>query len=96
MKPAVSEGPSVVPSNVKQLPTLHDFINKRDYLGALALLEVRFCFHGECIFYNGTLILFEFLHLYSYFHSKYIGYNSHTHSSTIWFIKLFLYRFILL
>ncbi|KAK7601824.1 hypothetical protein V9T40_009265 [Parthenolecanium corni] len=39
MKPAVSEGPSVVPSNVKQLPTLHDFINKRDYLGALALLE---------------------------------------------------------
>lgn len=50
MKPAVSEGPTIVPSNIKQIPTLHDFINKRDYLGALALLEVGFRLHSECVF----------------------------------------------
>ncbi|XKL67233.1 hypothetical protein PGB90_010653 [Kerria lacca] len=39
IKPAVNERLSFNSSNTKQLPTLFDFIDKRDYSGALALLE---------------------------------------------------------
>lgn len=40
MKPAVSDSQTPGSQNVKQLPTLSEYIDKRDYTGALTLLEV--------------------------------------------------------
>lgn len=39
MKPAVSDSQTPGSQNVKQLPTLGEYIDKRDYTGALTLLE---------------------------------------------------------
>ncbi|XP_046658630.1 intraflagellar transport protein 56 isoform X2 [Homalodisca vitripennis] len=39
MKPAVGAGPSDQQSNSKQVPTLEEFLERRDYTGAITILE---------------------------------------------------------